>query len=401
MEHADALIIGAGPAGSAAAITLATGGLRVALVDRCDFPRDKICGDALIPDALAALDRLGLRTPVLARARRLNGIRVYAPSGRSLDIAGVCASLPRAELDDLIRAEAIRRGASFIQRLAVRAPLLTNGVVGGATFDGPDGATIAIGAPITLLATGAAAEPLKRFGVCQRIAPSATAARVYVRADEPFARAFEHLCISYDRAICPGYGWIFPGPDRVFNVGVGYFYDAPARPASTNVRELLETFLRTFPVASELMMHSRPLTALRGAPLRTAMTGATLAVSGLLVVGEAAGLTYSFSGEGIGKAIESATIAADVVLRAVGGGGYDPAAAAHEYSTRLRTAFATKFRAYKIAQDWLSRPAIADLLAWRASRSRFVQRALEGMFQETVDPRELFSVAGMIRAHVL
>jgi geranylgeranyl reductase family protein len=399
-QHVDALVIGAGPAGSAAAIALASGGARVALIDRHEFPRDKVCGDALIPDALGALDRLALKQTVLSHARVLSKIRVYAPNERFVVVRGECACVPRGTLDDVMRLEAIRRGVLFSPGYRLITALSRNGVVRGAVFEGPDGRRTAIEAGVTLLATGAAAEPLKRFNVCERVRPGAIAARMYVQADEAFAREFDYLCISYDQAICPGYGWIFPGPQRVFNVGVGYYYDARHKLPETNIRILLGRFLSTFPRAVELMNRSRPLTDVKGAPLRTALTGSALSAPGLLVIGEAAGLTYSFSGEGIGKAMESAMIAADVVLNASPGGPFNSARMAQDYSTRIRSAFTHRFKAYKLAQDWLSRPAIANLVAWRASRSRFVKRQLEGIFQETADPRRLFSAAGVIRSLV-
>jgi geranylgeranyl reductase family protein len=398
-QRVDALIIGAGPAGSAAAIALAKGGASVALVDRHEFPRDKVCGDALIPDALRALDRLALREAVLSHARVLSKIRIYTPNHRFVVVQGECACVPRGVLDDVLRLEAVRLGVSFRPRLRLATALSRNGVVHGAVFDGPGGRRTAVEAGVTLLATGAAAEPLKRFQVCERIAPSATAARMYFQADEAFAREFDYLCLSYDRATRPGYGWIFPGPGGLFNVGVIYYYDAAARSHETNIRVLLERFLSTFPRAMDLTHRSRALTDLRGAPLRTAFTGATLAVPGLLVIGEAAGLTYSFSGEGIGKAMASGLMAADVILKASSDGPFH-ARVARDYTTRMRSAFAQRFKAYKLAQDWLTRPAIGNLLAWRAGRSRFLKQELERIFTETSDPRGLFSAAGMIRTLV-
>ena len=397
-QHVDALIIGAGPAGSAAAVQLARAGANVALVDRYDFPRDKVCGDALIPDALKALEKLSLKESVLARARILSKIRVYAPNERFVVIPGECGCVPRAILDDIIRSEAVKRGAQFYPSLDLKTAVVNDSVISGATFVTPNGRLVTVRADITLLATGAAAEPLKRFNVCQRVAPSATAARVYLKADEGIARNFDYLCISYDQTICPGYGWIFPGPDDVFNVGVGYYYDAKTKPPETNIRILLQRFLTTFPPAIELAERSRQLTMLKGAPMRTALTGATLGVPGLLVIGEAAGLTYSFSGEGIGKAMESGLIAADVILKRPSRGPADLSDIAREYSNRILDSFTPRFKAYKIAQDWLSSPTVANLLAWRASRSHFVKQQLEGMFQETVDPHKLFSVAGVIRS---
>jgi geranylgeranyl reductase family protein len=394
-DRVDVLVVGAGPAGSAAALTLAKAGYDVLMVDRCVFPRDKVCGDALIPDAVRALERLGLKQRVLRRSRVLDGVRVYAPDGQFIDIHGECACLPRRAFDEMLRAEAVDAGARFLPGVNVRTVLVDDDTVVGV-----DLGTSRVRADVTLLATGAAAEPLKRFGVCHRIAPSATAARVYVRTDERFARAFTHLCISYDTAICPGYGWIFPGPGATFNLGVGYYYDGKRPPPEKNIRKLLERFVRTFPPAADVMSHRISVTELKGAPLRTALCGSALSRPGLLVLGEAAGLTYSFSGEGIGKALESGIIAAEVVVgRRLRDEG-SAKAMADTYSNRIREGCGPRFRAYKKAQDWLSSPTFGNLLARRAGKSRFVQRELSGLFLETTDPRRLFSLTGMMRSLV-
>ena len=391
----DVLIIGAGPAGSAAAIMLARAGYDVLMIDRCVFPRDKVCGDALIPDALTALGRLGLRERVLRRSRVLEGARVYAPDGHFVEIQGECACLPRRTFDEMLRSEAVSAGARFVGGVTVR-----NALVDGDAVVGADLGTSRIRADVTLLATGAAAESLKRFGVCHRVAPSATAARVHVRTDESFARRFTHLCISYDAPICPGYGWIFPGPDATFNVGVGYYYDAKTPPPEKNVRKLLTRFVQTFPPAVAVMSHAATVTELRGAPLRTALCGAALSRPGLLVLGEAAGLTYSFSGEGIGKALASGIIASEAVAECGPPASDRAKTIADAYSSRIRESLGSRFLAYKIAQDWLSNRAFANLLARRARKSRFVQRELSGLFLETTDPRRLFSIAGFMRSFV-
>jgi geranylgeranyl reductase family protein len=395
----DALVIGAGPAGSVAAIELARGGARVALVDKHEFPRDKTCGDALIPDALAVLQHLSLKARVLASAKALDRICFYAPNGTSLTIHGQCACLPRWTLDDLLREEAVRAGAVFMSKYRLKRALLEDSIR-GAVFELPGGTLREIRARTTVLATGAAAECLKVFNVCRRVGPSAIAARMYVESHASIARDFEYLCISYHRQICPGYGWIFPGPDNQFNVGVGFFHDAGRVHAETTITHLFDRFVESFDPARELMRQAKRRSLLKGAPLRTGLEGADLAVPGLLVVGDAAGLTYSFSGEGIGKAMESGSIAARVILADAARRQPSPTWVAATYARQIREAFTARFRAYKAAQDWLSSPALVDALVWKAQRSPYVIRQLEGMFQETVDPDVLFSRAGMLRALV-
>ena len=86
--HCEALVIGSGPAGCAAARWLALQGRRVVLVDAQTFPRDKTCGDGLVPDTHAALRRLGVLDEVLSRARPARAARCVAPNGRHIDEIG-------------------------------------------------------------------------------------------------------------------------------------------------------------------------------------------------------------------------------------------------------------------------------------------------------------------------
>jgi geranylgeranyl reductase family protein len=388
------LIIGAGPAGTAAAYSLARRGARVVLADQSTFPREKVCGDALVPDALAALARLGLKAPVAARMKRMQGIRVYVPDGSFVSLEAELGCLPRMVLDDVLLQAATAAGADVWTPARVVAPVVEGGKVVGAEFMRGTDEPIEVRATATLIATGAAAKPLQLFGLCKRSEASATAARRYYRVPEPLAQSFDFLCIAYEKSICPGYGWVFPGPDGVFNIGVGYFYDSPRRPTETNVRLLLERFLQTFPPARELVAVSTPITPLRGAPLRTALRGARVSAPGVLVIGEAAGLTYPFSGEGIGKALESGMLAADVIADHAEA---DAAAVAEAYRVALHSTYDSRFRAYKLAQDWLSRPWVANFVAKRARANPGLRRALEGVLTEQLDPRTIFSPTSLIR----
>jgi geranylgeranyl reductase family protein len=398
MPQADILVIGSGPAGSAAAIVCARAGRRVVLVDRNAFPRDKVCGDALIPDSLQALADLGLRERVLSVSHRVDRVRIYAPDGRHTTLHGECACVPRVVLDELLRSAAVEAGATFVGPVRALGPLERDGLVSGARLrrDG-DPTPLDVAAGTTILATGAASDALGRFGMCLRTAPSATAARQYVQVDERAARDHDFLCVAYAAGICPGYGWLFPGPGGVFNVGAGYVYDAP--PRERNVRKLLEHFLASFPPARELMRSATSVGPLKGAPLRMAMEGARVSRPGLLVVGEAAGLTYSFSGEGIGKALQSGILAAHAALSA----GREPdlaaaRAAAEAYAATLSSAFTRRFRSYARLQRLVTAPAVANALIWRANAGTYVQRQLEALLNETGSGDELVTISGMLRA---
>ena len=393
----DLLVIGAGPAGSAAARRAASHGLSVALVDRAEFPRDKTCGDGLIADSLFAIDALGLTSRVRAAARAVSGVRLYAPNGTTVPLRGECVCVPRRALDDILRQGAMEAGATFLAPLKAIAPVTENGHVRGALFHNPHtGEETTIGATLTLLATGAAAEPLTKFGMCLRSEASATAARVYVQVPRAAAHLVRQLVISFDESMLPGYGWIFPIGDATFNVGVGLFNDAWRPPLTSNVRVLFDRFVKSLPPDVNVMPHATSVSTLKGAPLRTRMEGARLARPGLLVIGEAAGLTYSLTGEGIGKAMESGMLAADIASSQLRASSLERIAT--EYEHELTRRYRRIFRGYKRAQDWMNSRRLANFLAKRANAGTFVRGQLEGMFADDVYPQRLLSPLGIARA---
>src|ERR1700716_3710630 len=111
----DAVIVGAGPGGSATAHFLAQRGLDVLLLDRFDFPRDKTCGDGLTPRALRVLERMGVLADVARQGCHVNGYEVVAPN-RCVTSAPIAAQhgalvVPRLKLDDMLLRRALASGA--------------------------------------------------------------------------------------------------------------------------------------------------------------------------------------------------------------------------------------------------------------------------------------------------
>ena len=98
----DVLVVGAGPAGSACAQALARAGHDVLLVDQHAFPRDKVCGDGLIPDSHGALKRLGVWEEVAALAQPVPHVRCVGPRGGQVDVPGQLSVLPRKVLDHVL-----------------------------------------------------------------------------------------------------------------------------------------------------------------------------------------------------------------------------------------------------------------------------------------------------------
>ena len=397
----DVIVVGAGPAGSAAALTLARAGFDVVLVDQQAFPRDKVCGDGLIPDAHHALRRLGLLDEVLAQAQPAGHVGVIGPRGGRVDVPGTLAVLPRRELDWILCRGAAAAGARMFAPQRFMGPLesTVDGVsqVVGARLRSGD-TTHEVRAAWVLIASGAPPQALQAAGVCERRTPSGVALRGYVRHPALVGRLTE-LEVVWHPKMKRGYGWIFPCPNGVFNIGVGVAHShakrggEAARGGATmqdvNLRAMFEAFTRVHPAARELVGGGEWVGELKGAPLRCSLEGAQLSRPGLLVTGEAAGSTYAFTGEGIGKAMETGMLAAEAVIE----GRRDAAGESQvraTYEQRVR-ALAPRYAIYERANAVNEHPWLVDLLVWSARRSPGRLQRMSGVLEETHFPSSLTS----------
>ena len=396
----DILIIGAGPAGSACAQWLARAGLDVVLADQHPQGRDKICGDGLIPDSHRALARLGLLDEVMRRAQTVSHVGCIGPRGGRIDVPGTLAVLPRRELDALLCQSAQDAGTRFLAPARFEAPLEENGRVVGARLK-HEGELIEIRAGWVVLATGAVPKALTAAGMCERHTPSGVALRGYVKAPEMVGR-IQALEVVWHQSVRPGYGWIFPAPDGHFNIGVGVtdshrdLGGGKGRKKEVNLRAIFDAFVEHYAPARELLRVGQRVGEgdnwLKGAPLRCTLKGARWTRPGLLVTGEAAGSTYSFTGEGIGKAMETGLLAAEALLahRA------DDTAARAAYEAGLAK-LKPKFDLYERANRVNAYPWLADLLIWRAQKSPRLLSRMSGVLNETSNPGHLVSLKGISR----
>ena len=395
----DVAVVGAGPAGATTAAHLAAAGLEVVVLERAPLPRDKTCGDGLIADALHALAALGLGDAVRRLGRRIGRVSVWSPARVHVPVEGEFVTLRRRDLDALLQGAAAERGARLVEAAATAVAV-----------EGPEGvelrvrgATAPLRARYVVLATGADLS-LAAAHAGPRVDPgsrqtSAVAARCYVTS----RTAVEDLVVSFDRTVIPGYAWIFPlGPDEaghdVYNVGAGVFYGrdgkAGAGTGAVNLRAMLDRFLADFPLARALMAGAVATTRLEGARLRCGLGGrARVPGSPVVAVGETIGTTFPFTGEGVGKAMETGAIAARFLAGAVRGGG---PAALDGLADAVEAELAPKYRGYEIAQRWLSHAWVNDFVARRVNRSPYLQRQVRGILDETADPRAVFSLRGLL-----
>jgi menaquinone-9 beta-reductase len=398
-ERCDVLVVGAGPAGSAAAISLARRGFDVVLVDQHAFPRDKICGDGLIPDSHNALRKLGVLDEVMALAQPSAHVGCIGPRGGRIDVPGTLAVLPRRLLDMILCRTAAAAGARMHAPLRFTGVIEEGGRVVGATLQAGD-VIRELRADWVVLASGAVPQALIAAGMSNRQTPSGVALRGYVRNPRMVGR-IDKLEVVWHRAVSPGYGWIFPCRDGVFNIGVGLADSHDAQRGDklakkeVNLREVFKQFESVYEPARELLKDGEWLGPPKGAPLRCTLEGARFTRPGLIVAGEAAGSTYSFTGEGIGKALETGILAAE----AIADGGRTPAdeAAVRTVYEAALESLKPRFRLYAKANMVNRHPWVADLLIWRAKKSPRLLNRMSGVLNETSNPGHLVSFKGFVR----
>jgi menaquinone-9 beta-reductase len=387
--HCEVLVVGAGPAGSACAQVLSQAGVQTLLIDAADFPRDKTCGDGLIPDAHAAFERLGVYEEVMAQAQNIGCVRCVGPTGRHVDIPGTLAVLPRMALDHILVRAAQRAGAQLATPWRLEALLKDDsGRVSGGRFKS-EHLVREVHAQHTILATGASAQALAASQVCDEPAPSGFGLRGYV-SNPAMVEKIPHIELFWHPRLALGYGWIFPCGNGVFNVGVGYW---PHRQRNSqivrkkNLHTMLDDFVALHANARELMQTGTVQQAFKGAPLRVSLRGTRWSAPGLLVTGEAAGSTYHFTGEGIGKAMETGMLAAQTLIAARQHGFHDAAVAAH-YTQALQQ-IQPKYDFYETANLVNRYPWLAELVIRKAAHSAPWRQSLSRLLQEEVAARPL------------
>jgi geranylgeranyl reductase family protein len=326
-EHfdADVLVVGAGPAGSSTAYHLARHGVDVLMVDKAVFPREKVCGDGLTPRGVAALERMDL-DPTDAGFTRVDGLRSYGLNGlvvefpwptlRSLPNYGVVRT--RLEFDHLLAEQAVKAGARFEQGTEAVAPLMDGGWVTGATLS-ENGTVRDVRARFVVAADGASSRLAGQCGVVRDASrPLGIAARRYYRTSRPDQRVLEtwlNLPDERTGGVMAGYGWIFPLGDGVINVGAGIL-NSYASFKETSARKVMDLFIGTLPPEFELDEEHAIGPVLSG-PIPMGINRRPAAVPGMLLVGDAGGVTNPFNGEGIAYGMETGELAAQVLTDAL------------------------------------------------------------------------------------
>ena len=305
----DVLVVGAGPAGSAAAAWAARAGRDVVLADAAVFPRDKPCGDGLTPRAIAELELLGLGEWAGKRGRNRGlraagfGQELLLPwPGGSLPAHG--GAVPRTELDARIREVALTDGAVPVEDARAVDVERDGDRVSAVVFSRGDGTRTTIRCRKLVVADGARS-PLGRVlgREWHRDTAYGVAARGYIRSgrsDDEWISSHLELR-GADGELLSGYGWVFPLGDGEVNIGVGTLATA-RRPAGVQLKALMNFYAESRREEWQLEGGVRaPASALL--PMGGAVSG--VAGRNWALVGDAAGCVNPLNGEGIDYGLET------------------------------------------------------------------------------------------------
>ena len=330
----DVVVIGAGPAGTAAAIALARAGRSVTLIDKAIFPRDKCCGDGLTTGALRRLEALGVHPGSISSWTWVDDVQITPPSGRRRTFplprqqGHFAAVATRFDLDNALVDLARAAGAEVLEGHTLTAASQHAGEVRLTIerpheADGPNRPHGALG-PLELAAThviaadGMWSPTRKLLGVTSPSDPATTylgewhGYRQYV--SNVHTEASRALWVWFDREILPGYLWCFPSTNGTVNLGFG----VERRPGfKTSEMKGLWDSLLTRPYLREVL-GSEPMfgDSPKAWPIPCAPTNAALTDGRVLFVGDAARACDVLTGEGIGQALQTGTMAADAIMGA-------------------------------------------------------------------------------------
>lgn len=350
-QRRDLLVIGAGPAGAAAAITAASAGASVTVFERGLPGRDKICGDGLTPRAVRALHELDVE---LDDAHRIDGLRMIANrTRRELAWPGIDpfpphgAVWPRRRLDARLVELASKAGAEVLHEHDA-LPLLDGSRVTGVQVGDRRWSS-----DMVVLAAGAQGEAARRLGaVRDPNEPFGLAIRTYAESPRHAERHLEACLTLRDASgvAVPGYGWIFPAGDGTVNIGVGALSTMKGF-KRLNLNRLQESYRS---LVGEDWQLGPDLERPRA--WRLPMSTVRRHGPGWVAVGDAAGLVNPMNGEGIDYGLESGSLAAQLFLE-------DPDRAPARYDLEIGRRFDAFLRtgrrfSFLIGHPWILRSGL-------------------------------------------
>jgi geranylgeranyl reductase family protein len=398
---ADVIVVGAGPSGSATAHHLASAGLDVLLLEKSQFPREKICGDGLTPRAVKQLVRMGIDTSEEAGWLHNKGLRIIG-GGMRLEMQWPELAAypnyglvrPRADFDQILARQAEKTGARLHENTNVTGPIVdprSNRVIGvTARITDADGAKreTSFRAPLIVAADGNSTRLSIALGLHKRDdRPMGVAYRTYYKSPRTNDDYLESWLELWDgERLLPGYGWVFGMGDGTSNVGLGILNTTKS---FRNVKypELLRAWLKNTPEEWGFNEENRT-EPIRGAALPMGFNRQPHYTRGVLLVGDAGGMVNPFNGEGIAYAMESGELAADVIAQALARpAGPERELALSAYPRALKETYGGYYTMGRLFVSLIGNPKVMRLATQRGLSHPMLMRFTLKMLANLTDPK--------------
>jgi geranylgeranyl reductase family protein len=358
----DVIVVGSGPGGAVAAATLAEKGKSVLLIDRQEFPRDKVCGDGLPGNVMRMLvNQLGIDVPKEKFIhQQIYGISIQAPYGGALVVeehANTTYSMvsPRYYFDNVLHQYALKQGAKF-EVMDVAGPLMgKNGssdtVVGIVERKGKT--TVEHEARVVIAADGASSAIARALrGRVSDSVDTALAIRAYAHTKNPQDKK-PIVYFKYLTNLVPGYAWVFPAGENRVNIGLGLFDQEVYRKRGESLKELLQQFIDE---NSAEGWEVEPGT-MKSWPIPVWLDNETRVFKGAYLVGDAGRFVDALTGGGIYPAMITGRLAAQSTIKFLEGAPRAEVEAL--YDAGWRGGIAKDLNKAKMVQQWVaSKPLI-------------------------------------------
>lgn len=368
---------------------LAKQGIPHRIMDSAQFPRDKVCGDAVSGKVTSILQQLNVNFDGMMNSQKdtfqpCKGISFVSPDGNRLDLpfnkpkdkafAGYVST--RMDFDHFLFQQMDSEWANFSNEQVLSVELLECGVLVNT-----DKGTYR---PDVFIDSSGAHSRLAKATWNKRLDPKHHSAglRLYF---EGVAFPDNHLIeLHFFKDVLPGYFWIFPLPNGKANVGIGMLTKEVSE-RKVNLKALMEKIIRTNPQIKERFKNAVQLDSVSGWGLPMGSTKRQIAGNGYAMIGDAAGLIDPFTGEGIGNAMISGKIIAEEVGKFLEQLMLDRSAyglLANQYQQRVYELLGAELKISHLLQKMLKYPWLFNVIARKANRSHEVKQLLINMFED-------------------
>lgn len=390
----DAIIVGGGPAGSAAALYAKKYDLKTIVLDKSNFPRDKICGDALSGKCIRIIRELGLLKGLAnLSGAAINSITFGSPSYNhfNLDLrksdqnADVSKGyvIPRLIFDNYLF-QKVKKVSDTKENFTVRNIIYEDGKISGIVGKNKNGKDEKIKAPVVIGADGTNSIVARKLGLYEmNVEHTSIAIRCYYSGVKGLSDQIE---LHYIKEVNPGYFWLFPIGEGKANIGIGLSKNYAKRDNRT-LQQILNQVTNSGPFKSRFE-NAIQLEKPKGWNLPCGSIHRRNHGDGFMLIGDSAGIIDPFTGEGIGNAMVSGKYAMKVLSKSKSLNNFTKESFS-EYDKLLWDEIGKELKTSTRLQRIAKSSFLLNFVINRAARNEEVQNIIAGMLAHEIPKEEL------------